>query len=151
LQGNCVTGEDVATFAVANWDVKFKAALDINDPETKLFYDQLIIIRRQLRNFVAHGSFGKQGEAFSFHSGAGAVPVRLPHQDGHHSVLGAESNSLTMRRSRLKSDARPKQACHLFASATFSQNDPIYRLARSGADHVSGVAYAARRHDPGFC
>ena len=37
-------------------------------------------IRRQLRNFLAHGAFGKRGEAFDFHSGAGAAPLLLPHQ-----------------------------------------------------------------------
>ena len=31
---------------------------------------------------MAHGAFGKNGEAFHFHSGAGAVPVLLPHQAG---------------------------------------------------------------------
>src|ERR1700737_1265410 len=82
LRGNVVTGDAVAKLAAQNWDVKFKAALDVNDPETKRYYDDLIIVRRQLRNFVAHGSFGKQGEAFLFHSSAGAVPVRLPHHQG---------------------------------------------------------------------
>jgi hypothetical protein len=33
--------------------------------------------RRQVRNYMAHGAFGKRGEAFSFHSGAGAIPVML--------------------------------------------------------------------------
>jgi hypothetical protein len=82
LRGNVVTGDSVAKLAAQNWDVKFKAALDVNDPGTKRYYDDLIIVRRQLRNFVAHGSFGKQGEAFLFHSSAGAVPVRLPHHQG---------------------------------------------------------------------
>jgi hypothetical protein len=30
-----------------------------------------------VRNFTAHGSFGKDGEAFRFHSATGAVPVLL--------------------------------------------------------------------------
>lgn len=79
LKGGCDTGEKVAALAKAEWAVKFKAALDIGDPETKKFYDELALVRRQLRNFVAHGSFGKDGEAFQFHSGAGAVPMLLPH------------------------------------------------------------------------
>jgi hypothetical protein len=54
LRGNVVTGDAVAKLAAQNWDVKFKAALDVNDPETKRYYDDLIIVRRQLRNFVAH-------------------------------------------------------------------------------------------------
>jgi hypothetical protein len=40
----------------------------------------LLTIRRQLRNFIAHGAFGKDGEAFLFHSDCGTVPVRLPYQ-----------------------------------------------------------------------
>jgi hypothetical protein len=31
---------------------------------------------------MAHGAFGKQGEAFSFHSSAGAVPVLISHRPG---------------------------------------------------------------------
>lgn len=80
LKGACITGEDVADLAKAEWATKFKAALDIRDAHTKKFYDELAIVRRQLRNFVAHGSFGKDGEAFQFHSGAGAVPILLPHK-----------------------------------------------------------------------
>jgi hypothetical protein len=76
LLGGCVTGEDVRQLARAEWETKFKAALDITDPKTKRFYDGLIHIRRQVRNFVAHGSFGKDGEAFAFHS-TGAVPMRM--------------------------------------------------------------------------
>lgn len=78
LNGKCATGSDVARLAAADWGEKFKAALDITERKAKHYYDELTVIRQQLRNFVAHGSFGKQGEAFQFHSGAGAVPVRLP-------------------------------------------------------------------------
>jgi hypothetical protein len=89
LQGKCTTGDDIAGLAAAKWDAKFKAALDINEPDTKHYYDELTVIRRQLRNFVAHGSFGNLGEAFSFHSGTGAVPVTLPHrEDGTSFRLG---------------------------------------------------------------
>lgn len=78
LHGRCASGEDVAKLARAEWGDKFRAALDVTEEESKRFYDELSIIRRQLRNFVAHGAFGKDGEAFHFHSGAGAVPMLLP-------------------------------------------------------------------------
>jgi hypothetical protein len=52
----------------------------MSDSILKGYFDELTIIRRQLRNFVAHGAFGKEGEAFSFHSSAGAVPVALDHK-----------------------------------------------------------------------
>lgn len=81
---NCrvITGIQVTELAAADWETKFKTALDLKDPETSSLYNQLIELRRELRNFVAHGAFGKQGEAFSFHSTAGAVPVLLPHKAG---------------------------------------------------------------------
>ncbi|OWQ97535.1 hypothetical protein CDQ92_11020 [Sphingopyxis bauzanensis] len=79
LRGLCSTGEDVAALAKSDWADKYKAALDITHKDDKRFYDDLAVLRRQLRNFVAHGSFGKEGEALLFHSGAGAVPMLLPH------------------------------------------------------------------------
>ena len=85
MRGNCVTGESVKNLAAADWKPKFQAVFDITDPEIKRHYDALTNIRDQVRNFVAHGSFGKKGEAFMFHSGVGAVPVLLPHREGYHS------------------------------------------------------------------
>jgi len=79
LKGTITTGIETADLAEANWPEKFKKALDIGDASAKRFYDELIVIRKQVRNFVAHGAFGKQGEAFRFHSKAGAVPVLMPH------------------------------------------------------------------------
>jgi hypothetical protein len=78
LRGNCSTGAAVAKLANANWDTKFKAALDIDGPKNREFQQGLTQIRRQHRNFVAHGAFGKNGEAFLFHSNCGTVPVMLP-------------------------------------------------------------------------
>jgi hypothetical protein len=83
LSGALKTGKEVARFAEADWSAKFKHALDISDAVSKDFFDKLIEIRRELRNFVAHGAFGKDGKAFEFHSGAGAVPVLLPHRLGN--------------------------------------------------------------------
>lgn len=77
LIGKCVTGAKVAELASGDWPTKYKTALDLEDPISKQFYDELLVIRRQIRNFIAHGSFGKRGEAFSFHSSSGAVPVRF--------------------------------------------------------------------------
>lgn len=80
LQGHLTTGRDVKNAANENWHIKFERVFDLGDPATKAFYDELTIVRQQIRNFDAHGSFGKQREAFSFHSSVGAVPLRLPHQ-----------------------------------------------------------------------
>ncbi|THD06766.1 hypothetical protein [Metallibacterium scheffleri] len=77
LNGAVKTGEDVAALAEADWKAKFKAALPINDAEIKKRYETLLDLRAQIRNYMAHGAFGKRGQAFKFHSGAGAVPVLL--------------------------------------------------------------------------
>lgn len=82
LNGKVITGEEVANLADAEWAEKFKAAIEIDNEATRTFYDQLVTIKRQLRNYMTHGAFGKKGEAFSFHSEAGAVPLLLPHQKG---------------------------------------------------------------------
>ncbi len=83
LKGRLVTGEDVANLADNDWGSKFKSCLDVTDKDTKKYYDQLVSIKRQIRNYVAHGAFGKNGEAFQIHSGAGAVPLLMPHQKGN--------------------------------------------------------------------
>lgn len=80
LQGRVTTGEEVAGLAGSEWKEKFKSALDITDNAAKKHLDALVTIKRQLRNFMAHGAFGKEGEAFSFHSNAGAVPVAFDHR-----------------------------------------------------------------------
>ena len=82
LKGRIKTAGEVAALAEADWHEKFKRALDLEDQTTKTLSDKLVDIRKGLRNFVAHGAFGKQGEAFEFHSSAGAVPVLLPRRAG---------------------------------------------------------------------
>jgi hypothetical protein len=82
LYGELTEAIAVASLAEADWADKYKAALNLTDLEAKKFYDKLVAIRKELRNYVAHGAFGKEGEAFTFHSGAGAVPVLLPHRTG---------------------------------------------------------------------
>lgn len=83
LQGKLLSGDDVARLAESDWKVKFKAALDVAETQTKLHYDTLLDLRAQVRNFVAHGAFGKRGEAFRFHSGAGSAPVILTNNQKH--------------------------------------------------------------------
>lgn len=90
LLGKVTTGVDIAHLAKADWPEKFKSAFDLGDPATKSLYDKLIEVRQALRNFVAHGAFGKDGEAFQFHSGAGAVPLMLPHRSGKRNVRMTE-------------------------------------------------------------
>jgi hypothetical protein len=92
LQGRLHSGEDVARMAEEDWKTKFKAALDVSDAQTKKHYDSLLDLRAQIRNFMAHGAFGKRGEAFRFHSGAGAVPVLLTGRQMHrYSLTGVQA------------------------------------------------------------
>ena len=95
LQGKRTTGDEIGKLASRKWSPKFKAAFDISDPTLKKYYDELMSVRNQVRNFVAHGAFGKDGEAFRFHSGAGAVPVLLPRRLGHRSYRFPDSLDLT--------------------------------------------------------
>ncbi len=77
LNGKISTGNEVAKLSVDNWSNKYKMAIENDDCVSKDFYDEFILLRRKVRNFVAHGSFGKDGEALSFHSEIGAVPMML--------------------------------------------------------------------------
>jgi hypothetical protein len=82
FSGSINSAQQVASLAEGNWATKLNAAVDITQDDVKNSADALMAIRKELRNYVAHGAFGKQGEAFSFHSSAGAVPVLLPHRGG---------------------------------------------------------------------
>jgi hypothetical protein len=78
LLGKLKTGNDVAAMAESEWSEKVKKAIDLSsESEMKEIYEELLEIRRQVRNYMAHGAFGKNGEAFAFHSPAGAVPVNI--------------------------------------------------------------------------
>lgn len=87
LNGVLKTGDDVAALAEGDWKAKFKSALPIDDTEMKKRYEVLLDLRAQIRNYMAHGAFGKRGQAFRFHSGAGAVPVLLTRRQQHRYTL----------------------------------------------------------------
>ena len=72
-----MTAEHARRLAEDQWREKFKAAFDLSDRDVSLYYDELNRVRSRTRNFVAHGAFGKDGDAFQLHSTAGAIPVRL--------------------------------------------------------------------------
>ncbi|MBB5543337.1 hypothetical protein [Paraburkholderia fungorum] len=90
LLGRVTTADEITVLAQAEWSAKYKAVFNLNEKEAKQHFDKLSEIRYELRNFTAHGAFGKRGEAYRFHSGAGAVPVFLPHKAGSRKYrLGA--------------------------------------------------------------
>ena len=70
LQGTITTGAQLKRMVVEEWKEKYKHALDISDPEARRFLDTLVPLKNQLRNFVAHGAFGRGGDAAVPASGA---------------------------------------------------------------------------------
>ncbi len=77
LRGKLYSGNDVAAMAGEDWEVKFRKALDEGDPETEKHLEFLLGLRTQTDKQVKHGAFGKEGEAFWFHSEAGPAPIYL--------------------------------------------------------------------------
>lgn len=73
-------GENISNLIDNEWKIKFKAAIKDDSKEANKFYNELLLVRQQLRNFVSHGSFGKDGNAFNFHSKTGAIPVLMNHK-----------------------------------------------------------------------
>ena len=76
---NISDGEQISKLIEAEWKTKFITAIPLSNKEENKFYNELLIVRQQMRNFVAHGAFGKNGNAFQFHSKTGAVPVIMKH------------------------------------------------------------------------
>lgn len=105
LQGKIKTGKDVADKVGDEWGTKFKLAINIDSSDTKKFYDSLLALRKQIRNFVSHGSFGKDGQALEFHSTVGAVPLLMPHrQSKEHFKFGNGITFLAPEAMRLLTD-----------------------------------------------
>ncbi|WP_448695677.1 hypothetical protein [Pseudomonas moraviensis] len=82
LIGAVNSAREVADLAADDWPKKFKSIFNLKISVEKNLFDRALSLRQDLRNFIAHGAFGKRGEAFTFHSTAGAVPVLLPHKRG---------------------------------------------------------------------
>lgn len=80
IKGSLLTGEDVGRLAQDDSVTKFKTCLDVQDKLVRPHYDKLALIKKQIRNYMAHGAFGKNGEAFQIHSKVGAVPLLMTNQ-----------------------------------------------------------------------
>jgi len=77
LMGKLTSGKEIADLLRREFGEKCKLILDLSDTNDKSSYDDIQDLRVQLRNYVAHGSFGKDGSTFQFHSRVGAVPLRV--------------------------------------------------------------------------
>jgi hypothetical protein len=83
LLGRLTTGADVSAMTEMKWQDMVRVVIDFSkEKEIKDIYEELLEIRNQVRNYMAHGAFGKQGEAFRFHSPTGAVPANLTGRNG---------------------------------------------------------------------
>lgn len=161
LTGRICNASEVTSVAEADWAVKFKTALDISNSANKAHFDRLLALRRELRNYVAHGSFGKEGEAFSFHSGAGAVPVLLPHRAGTRKFkIGSglafnaseAFNALENFQKHLWADSREPamiyiQQSHLPLILTMATNRTYANAMKSVADMNQFVEYLSEEFD----
>lgn len=77
LMGKLKTGKEIAELLKKEFGEKCKLILDLSKSEEKSSYDDILMLRVELRNYVAHGSFGKDGSTFQFHSRVGAVPLKI--------------------------------------------------------------------------
>lgn len=79
IRGNIINGDELSKLVGDEWKNKYKKAIPQNEITDK-YLESFLIVRQQLRNFVAHGSFGKNNETFTFHSATGAVPIYMNHK-----------------------------------------------------------------------
>jgi len=77
LMGRLTNGKEIVDLLKGEFGPKCKLVLDLSLPDEKSAYDDISLLRNELRNFVAHGSFGKDGSAFTFHTATGAVPLKV--------------------------------------------------------------------------
>lgn len=149
----------MARLADSDWKAKFKAALDVAESQTKAHYDTLLDLRAQVRNFMAHGAFGKRGEAFRFHTGAGAAPVILTNgQRYKFSLTGRpafdERSAIEDIESfveHLWSGSRAPARHYVFSSLpnilTYAMNGTYERAMRSEEEMTSFVEHLSAEFD----
>lgn len=77
LLGKLKNGKEIADLLKREFGEKCKLVLDLSDASDKSAYDDIVDLRVQMRNYVAHGSFGKDGSTFQFHTRVGAVPLKI--------------------------------------------------------------------------
>ena len=68
---------------MAGWQDRARLLLDLRDPATKGLYDELVAIREEWRNPLAHGGLHVGGASLYFHvPGVAALPFRLRRTPG---------------------------------------------------------------------
>lgn len=151
LKSYLKTGKEVIMFADLDWKSKYKKIIPLKEKNEKLCYDKLSDIKCQLRNFYAHGAFGKTGEAFEFHSSTGAVPLKITstiNNKKEYSIHGPkgfqESDALTVIDLFIKkvlwTNGRELAQVYIMESGLPTilshANDGVYQKAMSGAKEM---------------
>ena len=146
-------GKEIAKLINEERKTKFKSAIPLKTAVEQIFLNELSIVRQQLRNFVAHGAFGKDGNAFSFHSGAGAVPVLMNHKKtrnkfSFHGTLSFDEQKVIelieefikyLWASEMKPAMFYTQECDLPTIVPYAKNG-FYRMAVESMENMEPVA-----------
>lgn len=77
LQSKIENGEDFVRISKEEWKKKFQVCISLNSRDADSHFNRLLRVKDDVRNYMAHGSFGREGETFHFHSKVGAVPVAI--------------------------------------------------------------------------
>ncbi|MBY6140661.1 hypothetical protein KUV26_14550 [Leisingera daeponensis] len=77
LLGKLKNGREITDLLNGNFGDKCRLVFNYADPADKRACDDILALRTEIRNYVAHGSFGKDGSTFQFHSKVGAVPLKI--------------------------------------------------------------------------
>jgi len=93
LMGRLTNGREIAQLLHQEFGEKCRLVFDLNYPPDKAVYDNILKLRIELRNYIAHGSFGKDGSTFQFHSKVGAVPLNIVDSGTSSSFSFSESVS----------------------------------------------------------
>jgi hypothetical protein len=144
-------GTDVINFADLDWKSKYKQIILLKTKDEKICYDKLSNIKDQLRNFYAHGAFGKTGETFEFHSSTGAIPLNITcsiNNNKEYSLHGPEgfreSDALKLIEHFINDvlwvNGRKPAKMYLMESGLPTilthANDGVYEKAMSGVDEM---------------
>lgn len=85
ISGAVISGDALSEIIKNEWKYKYTKAIPKNQTSDK-FLASLLTIRTQLRNFFAHGSFGKENQSLEFHTGTGAIPVYMSYRRSHNNL-----------------------------------------------------------------
>ena len=96
IMGKIKTGDKVNELINSDWSKKYKTIFDINKKKDNEFYIKLLSIRRQVRNYMAHGTFSNDMRTFYFHSPTGAIPLNYKNLSKKNFTFNLENLFLSL-------------------------------------------------------